>query len=459
MRNTTLIKNRLTGYLDRVFSLGVSKELSSWENSKTRLLNQLLLLASLGAILLGLYHTIIGNFIPATIAFINITANFALYQLIYTQRLKLARVIACLFYPLSIFLSIILGGGELHGEYTFFVVILVSTILFQTRWIQFTFSAYILCLFSVSQVFLKNNPPIYDALVNSLDPYIIFAVSLGAVLFLVNMFIKEVIQSRSKNEALLAELLEANTEFKRLNYMVSHDLRGPLRQIVSFSDLALMANQSQHQMEEVEEHLKFIGGSARRLYTLTEDLLSLARLDNDTLATERFQLVDIVQKLNTQFRSEEGKVDLQFEVGDISLEGNSSLLGVVLQNLIENGIKYNESPLKKITISAIPIDDQIQISVRDNGIGIPPGQEQEIFKMLTRLTHQQSYQGSGIGLAIAQKVIDIHRGEILAVPQKEGALFVITLPCQLGQDAQEVDIKDKKSGLLYKLSKQRRAVF
>jgi signal transduction histidine kinase len=448
----------LAGGIEGLLSLGTSDHLGAWDNHKTRLLNQILLIASLVAAILGIRNGILGNSIPAGFAFVLLALNSILFLLNYKSHQQFARLLACFSYPLLFFFIILISGLHLKGEYVLFLVVLVGIFFFQEKWLQLLIFGYVLGLFITSQLLLDSYPAPLPTVARPVDAYIIFSSVLSCVFFGANMFIRAMVESREKSQQLLQELLDSNTELKRFNFMVSHDLRTPLRQIVSFTDLARMANQKQDK-DGVQDYLDYVGSSARQLYTLTEDLLSLAHLDHKTLEKSTVALPEIFDQVRAHFGNQSELLDLEISDQAKTLTGNATLIGIVLQNLIENGIKYNDSLHKKINITTEQQTDQVIIRIRDNGIGIPAGSEQKIFELFERLHNNNKYPGTGLGLAITRKIMMAHGGEIWVEPQETGSLFVLAFPGKVKEESKNPTPTLAPTTTAYRFAQQRRAIF
>ncbi|WP_169433387.1 sensor histidine kinase [Lewinella cohaerens] len=354
---------------------------------------------------------------------------------------------------------IILSKGEVRGEYAFFLMILLSVMFFRTRLWQLSMMLYVLILFVAAQLinyYQLNIGLTFSTIIN--DTVIFLSVCTGLI-YVTDSFIREIVQTKRKNKQLLAELSTSNDELRRLNYMVSHDLRTPLRQIVSFSDLALLAN-SEKDTAAVQDYIEQVGNSARTLHALTEDLLSLAHLDSKQLPTEELSVAEIFAKTQQQFAKDDEKIIIETEDKGHKFIGNATLLGMILQNLVENGLKYNESKVKHIQLRAKSHPEGLQITVQDNGIGISSKYQDKIFEPFHRLPTKETYQGTGLGLAIAKKVMEIHKGTISLESQEVGVKFILTFPHRTAEKkAEDQEVLKSTSSNIWQTFKERRAIF
>lgn len=242
------------------------------------------------------------------------------------------------------------------------------------------------------------------------------------------------------------ELLEANRELEISNNdlqqftsVASHDLKEPLRKIQFFGNLLRDKNAV---TKDMIVHLEKIIRSANRMSKLIDDLLSFASLSQ----TNPFQPTDvnqIVQDILTDLELNIEEKGASFEVGDVpTIEAIPGLIRQLFQNLISNALKFTKQDVApKITIHAevislphiegvsIPGNQYCRISISDNGIGFEEKYQEKIFTLFQRLNGREEYEGTGIGLAIAKKIVEKHNGSITAISQPgEGATFLVTLP-------------------------------
>lgn len=440
---------------------GGNPDFSPWDNSKTYHLNLLLLVSTVSAFLFTIANAWLSELNLAYCGLLIIGFNLAVFFLQALNKPYAARLLTCLGYPALFFLLICFGEGHVKGEYAFFLMVSLAVLFFRSLWRQIAMIAFVFTFFLTSQFILwKTFGVITDGTVILNNSLIFLAIAFGLVL-ITNSFIQQIISSDRKNRELLSELAYSNEELKRLNYMVSHDLRTPLRQIVSFAKLSQSAAKT-GEASSSAEYMAFIEESARELYRMTESLLSLAHLDQNQLEKEQISLAEIFKKLETQFSkaNENRKVHIHALEEAPLLMGNPILVQMLLQNLVENGIKYNENAVKEIHLEAEETEQEIRICVRDNGIGIAPGEFNKIFTVFHRLNHHK-YQGSGLGLAIAKKIMDIHGGRIDVASSDQGSVFALHFPKE--EEATVVKASSATPPIslkkVYQLSKQGRAIF
>lgn len=180
-----------------------------------------------------------------------------------------------------------------------------------------------------------------------------------------------------------------------------------------------------------------------RMIALVNDVLTLNHTDESTI-NYKFEPIDMVQMVDEvvfDFTSEGFKkgVEIVFikPTEHLTISGDKLRIRVVIQNLIENAIKYSERG-KRISIFLTPVGENIQLTVKDNGIGIPPNEQPQIFNKFFRATNavKKETVGSGLGLYTTKRIIEIHKGTInFETEQGKGTSFMVTLPRTAGASA------------------------
>ena len=242
-------------------------------------------------------------------------------------------------------------------------------------------------------------------------------------------------QARDKLRKAQRQLAEHLTQTQRINeelaqfaYAVSHDLKAPLRAIANYAGF-LSEDLAGSLSGDQDKYLQGLMQAARHGEALINDLLSFSRLGKVLPVVEPVSVPGVVNEIRCLlYRSPAVVIDVQPQWPDIRLD--RTLLKQVLQNLIANGLKFNTSPRKHIEIGWQPApDDGIEIFVRDNGIGIEPKHQDQIFRIFRRLHTQSEYEGTGIGLAIVKKAAQSLGGSIRLVSTAgEGSTFYVSLP-------------------------------
>jgi len=212
-------------------------------------------------------------------------------------------------------------------------------------------------------------------------------------------------------------------------YTVSHDLRSPLTTISNFAREIALDLESGN-VGSCREDLEFIIGAARRMGRLLDDLRQVAQAGSCKLRISEFSLAEIAQDAYTSVAGRFTSMGIDFQVhnGEWTIRGDRDRLTGLVQNLFDNAAKYmatQHSP--RVEIGIEPTSEGQGIYVRDNGMGIPSDKLSTIFTIFERLA--SDVEGSGIGLALAKKIVEAHQGRIWAVSagSVQGASFFFTL--------------------------------
>jgi PAS domain S-box-containing protein len=227
------------------------------------------------------------------------------------------------------------------------------------------------------------------------------------------------------------ELQTANRDLESFSYSVSHDLRAPLRAISGFSEI-LRVNHAQALGTEAEALLRRIERNAARMNALINDLLELSRTGRKELERRPVAMRSVVESVLADLRTTSSD-NAFIEVGELpSVQGDLSLLRQVWQNLIGNAIKYSRhAQPPRIEIGSVAGDGVVEYYVRDNGAGFDMAYADKLFGVFQRLHSAEEFEGTGVGLAIVQRILARHGGIVSAegAPGK-GATFRFTLPAE-----------------------------
>ncbi|MDO8934157.1 MAG: PAS domain S-box protein [Rhodocyclaceae bacterium] len=225
------------------------------------------------------------------------------------------------------------------------------------------------------------------------------------------------------------ELTEVNRELESFAYSISHDLRAPLRGIDGFSRL-LQEEYGDRLDGQGNEYLVRVRRATQRLGTLIDDLLELSRVARHDMRRVRVDLSALMADIAEDLRRAEPErsVAIAIEPGCVA-EGDPQLLRVLLENLLGNAWKYSRNnPAARIEFGREPTGDEVCYFIRDNGVGFDMAYLDKLFTPFQRLHNPTDFEGSGIGLASAARVVRRHRGSIWAESSPgQGAVFRFTL--------------------------------
>lgn len=226
-----------------------------------------------------------------------------------------------------------------------------------------------------------------------------------------------------------AELEAANHELEAFSYSVSHDLRAPVRHVAGF--VRLLEKELRRPGGKADHYLATIADAARRMDALIGDLLTLSRTGRQPLHLQRVELARLVRELIEEARPELARRKVEWAVGELpAVMADPSLLRVVLQNLLANALKYTRPRrLARIEVTAQPAEGGlVEISVRDNGVGFDPRLSDRLFAVFQRLHRDEEFEGTGIGLATARRIVHRHGQRIWGDGEPgAGAVFTFTM--------------------------------
>jgi signal transduction histidine kinase len=227
-----------------------------------------------------------------------------------------------------------------------------------------------------------------------------------------------------------AELEAANRELEAFSYSVSHDLRAPLRAIDGFSQI-VVSEHATRLPQEGQRHLQLVRSNVQQMGHLIDALLAFARVGRQTLTRERFELRPIVEECLDKVRSEYVNRDVEVVVNELPpCGGDPILLRQALLNLIGNAFKYTgKTKSARVVIGCDRRDDEDVFHVRDNGVGFDMKYVHKLFGVFRRLHRREDFEGTGVGLAIVQRIVHRHGGRVWAEAEVgQGATFFFTLP-------------------------------
>jgi signal transduction histidine kinase len=227
-----------------------------------------------------------------------------------------------------------------------------------------------------------------------------------------------------------AELSRSNRDLEQFAYVASHDLQEPLRKVASFCQL-LQRRYAGQLDERADQYIEFAVDGAQRMQRLINDLLAFSRIGRLTSGFAEVDLNALVARCVNQQEESLTRTGAEVTWDQLPVvHGEELLLSALITNLISNSVKFrrpDEPP--RVHLSAHQVGDRWEISCQDNGIGIEPEFADKVFVIFQRLHPKSAYPGTGIGLAIAKKIVEYHGGQIwLDDAPKSGTTIRFTLP-------------------------------
>jgi len=226
-----------------------------------------------------------------------------------------------------------------------------------------------------------------------------------------------------------AELERSNEDLEQFAYVASHDLQEPLRTVSNY--LQLLERRYGDELDtDAEEFIEFAVDGAERMHEMIQALLEYSRVDTRGNPLDPTDLGSVYEQACRNLNVAIEESDASITADDLpTVRGDESQLVQLLQNLLDNAIKYTGDRDPRVHVSAERADGRWVIAVEDNGIGMAPEETERVFEIFERLHGRESYSGTGIGLAMCRKIVDRHGGDIwVDSEQGEGATFSFTLP-------------------------------
>jgi len=227
------------------------------------------------------------------------------------------------------------------------------------------------------------------------------------------------------------EQLEAtNKELQAFSYSVSHDLRAPLRAIQGFAKI-LLNEQADRLDDEGLRYLNVISNSAKQMGNLIDDILAFSRLGRKEIRKTRIDMIQLAESVFADLKNAEPERSLQLNIKPVpEAKGDMTLIQQVLVNLLTNAVKFTRPREKAvIEIGAVEEKEENVYFIKDNGVGFDMKYVNKLFGVFQRLHTTGEFEGTGIGLALVQRLIHRHGGRVWAEGKPgEGAIFYFTLP-------------------------------
>ncbi len=250
------------------------------------------------------------------------------------------------------------------------------------------------------------------------------------------LYQKDLLSQNSKLEAkveeqfyelknLISQLKSSNTDLENFAGIISHDMQQPLNSILGF--ISLIEKKENNLSDKSIEYFRIITDSAHRLKSQIKTLLRYSRLANQRPVLRTLDLKYVIEDVQVNLSELIESTGAEIISDTLpNITGNNDLLVQLFQNIISNAIKFNENK-PKIEIYSTEENDQIQIFIKDNGIGIDEKYKEKIFNIFERGSSTNDTEGSGIGLALCKKIMEHHQGNIsFSSNDKEGTIFCLS---------------------------------
>jgi signal transduction histidine kinase len=227
------------------------------------------------------------------------------------------------------------------------------------------------------------------------------------------------------------ELKKSNAELEQFAYVASHDLKEPLRMVSNYTQL-LAEDYAGQLDEDAIKYINYATDGAVRMQILIDDLLEYSRVGKTNSPLTSIDLQDVVSHVVSDLEVSIERTSASIEIGPLpSVVSNGTWMTQLFQNLIGNALKFRSDEPPFVHISSQSLGKEWQFTVEDNGIGIEPAYRERIFGIFQRLHTRDKYEGTGIGLAVCQKIVEHHGGRIWVESELgEGTAVHFVLPVE-----------------------------
>lgn len=279
-------------------------------------------------------------------------------------------------------------------------------------------------------LFIKPHLPLLISYDNPYRAYLHIIFTLAVVYYAIKKYANIAEKETLEKDKLVAEVNDKNIELERFAYITSHDLKQPIRNIISFAGLLERNVNSKNIKEKNLDYIDFIKKSSSNMESLITDILSLSKIGSQKIDNEEVDLNEVIQSSQESLKFLILDKNADVTICELPvIKGNELYLKLLFQNLIENAIKYNVSDIPKVDIRYSSDVSYHVIYVQDNGLGIDEKFYNIVFQPFQRLHSNREYQGSGLGLSICKKIVERHEGKIELDSWKEkGSLFTLRFP-------------------------------
>jgi PAS domain S-box-containing protein len=228
------------------------------------------------------------------------------------------------------------------------------------------------------------------------------------------------------------KVIAINNELEAFTYSVSHDLRAPLRSIDGYSKI-LQEDYGSKMDSEANRLMQIVRNNARRMGQLIDDLLDFSRLGRKEMEKSTVDMQALVSHVQQELESQEKDRKIQFKINRLDeVDGDVRMMRQVWVNLISNAIKYSRlQDVANIEIGSNVDTNRVTYFIRDNGVGFDMKYADKLFGVFQRLHKAQEFEGTGVGLALAHRIVSRHGGKIWAEAKvNQGATFFFFIPTQ-----------------------------
>jgi len=411
---------QLTSLFEFIKSRGVS-ERNKEQNKLTSLLNIISTLTTIGALSIFILTLIFTeDYIYMAITLSVALIYFVMLILHHFHFIKEAKLYFSTVIPFWYVLTMFAIGGHFSQSIAAASTIVISFLMYKTnKKLRNRLIIFNILLFAIPSIYIGFYDPFFGVREYPLDELVVFLLCLGWISIVFSIY-------EERNQKYIDILEEKNkilqqqtTELERFTFIASHDLKSPLRNISNFLGL-IKRDYNQGNSENINEYLDYAEQGAFQMNKLIKEVLEVSKISYNHEEEIEFignkKLLDLNDVLSKSINNLQQEIDQKNAIIETdvlpSLRANESDIQVLFQNLIQNGIKYNQSSSPQLSITLKEKLDHVYLVFKDNGIGIAKKYHDQIFKYFTRLHNQSEFEGTGIGLGLCKKIVDKYGGEI-----------------------------------------------
>ncbi len=425
---------------NRLLAIGVGESVSQNEERYIRFTNLEAVLTVLGVTLYVIYSIYAGYYLLGALQATDALLGLLVLWLSYKQYHKSARMVFLFAINSIILINACFIGNKSGINGFFYISYIFPFLLFSLRDYKHIIAGVLFTIiaFSIYPLiyphFTAYSPDVASQLtIFTINTWMMFILFGSAVYMLAYYnFIAEnkLADTTKKLQEQAGELKRSNDDLEQFAYIISHDLKAPVRNISSFMNL-LGKQFGEGSPKAAKEFVDMSKQSADRLVKQIDDMLSYCRVDRNLPPTAPVDLNLMVRtiqmELNERIKEKNAVIIVERELP--VLDGvHSTMMHHVFQNLIVNAIKFNTGKNPEVRINYTKENSKLTFSVADNGIGIDAAYKSKLFQMFKRLHTAEQYEGTGIGLAVCKKIINFYHGEIWFESElNKGTTFLFTL--------------------------------
>lgn len=427
----------MTNLWKRLSELGIRKDTPVLKARLIKMLNQIILAILIVQLYLVIESIFSDNLNNLLVDLFLLLGSTSILLLNHLNLFNLSKHVICLVYPILMILVTILYGETIRADYSYFIFMTLAFIFFQDYKVQFSFLAYYLSLYFFGLYYVDHYSPLLNYNNLNVDRSAVFIAAFFSLAIIIQMFKSSIKKQEKQTQELLDQLKEQNKKLNKVNqelekftYIASHDLKTPLRTISSF--IGLMERKiQQEKYHQIPEYFEYVKTGAQQMHFLVTDILEYSKLSQTNNIHTEVKLNEVITRVIGQLDSLVQEKSARFQIDPLpKIYANRVQMNILFQNLIENGLKYNDSLPAKIKISHNHKANNHVIRIIDNGIGIKEEYQEKIFEMFQRLHTYDKYQGTGIGLSVCKKIVEQMNGKIEVSSNEHGTTFSIRLPAQ-----------------------------